>query len=93
VQLYQPAHISTTAAGLAKIAVLLAHPKLAEGLCINHPHGHLHQYTWLKETQSSTMSKSMTRMKKLRKMKQQKRRNWPESSKKLRGFGRNRNPP
>jgi hypothetical protein len=39
------------------------------------------------------MSKSMTRMKKLRKMKQQKRRNWPESSKKLRGFGRNRNPP
>jgi hypothetical protein len=65
-----------------------------EGLCVNHPRWHLHQYTWLKETQSSIRSKSMIGTKKPRKTKQQqrRRRSWSESSKKLRGFGKNKNP-
>jgi hypothetical protein len=50
VQLPLPAHISTTEQGPAKTAALLAQTKLVEGLHVSHPRGHLHQYTWHKET-------------------------------------------
>jgi hypothetical protein len=93
VELHQPAHISTTVAGPSQNNGTTNSTQTAEGLYICHPRGHLHQYTWRKETQSSIRSKSMTRMMKLRKMKQQqRRRSCPESSKKLRDFGRNSYP-
>jgi hypothetical protein len=68
VQLLQLAHISTTVAGPSQTVALPAQPKPAEGLHVNHRRGHLCQYTWLKETQSSIRSKYMIGMKKSRKM-------------------------
>jgi hypothetical protein len=66
VQLHQPAHISTIAAGPNQNGSAASSTQIGRGAPHQSPREHLHQYTWLKETQSLIKSKSMTGMKKPR---------------------------